>query len=93
MKILTDFETVVDGDSVTIKCKIIEGNIPGPTMQNTVLHMDDKVSRHISHIQMSNHGYFIKIPNQNTGVAVPNEQWVLKVARVIEPKLSPPDNK
>lgn len=93
VKILTDFETTVDGDSVTIKCKAVEGNIPGPHMQNTAMHIDDKNPRHISHIQMSNHGFFVKLPNQNTGVAIPAEKWVMDVARVIEPKLAPEDKK
>lgn len=91
MKILTDFKTVVEGDKVTITAKIIEGNIPGPTMQNTALHLDDKNPRHICHFQMSNHGFFAKLPNKPFGVAVPAEQWMMKVARVIEPQLCPPE--
>ncbi len=90
MKILTDFETTVDGDWVTIKCKVVEGQIPGPLMQNTVLHIDDDNPRHISHFQMSNHGFFIRVPQKNIGLAIPAEQWVMKVARVIEPQLKPP---
>ncbi len=93
MKILTDFKTTIDGDSVTITCKMVEGQIPGPLMQNTVLHIDDDNPHHISHIQMSNHGYFVKVPNKNIGLAVPAEQWVTKVARVLEPQLNPPIKK
>lgn len=90
MKILTDFKTIVQGDSVTITCKIIESGVPSPMMQNTVLHMDDKNIRHITHIQMSNHGFFVRVPQTAIGVAIPNEQWVTGVARVVEPKLNLP---
>ena len=90
MKILTDFQTKIEGDVVTITCKLTEGQIPGPLMQNTVLHIDDDNPRHISHIQMSNHGFFVKVPNKSIGLALPAEQWVTKVARVIEPLLNPP---
>jgi len=93
MKILTDFETVVEGDTVTIKAKIVEGPIPGPLMQHTVLHADNKNPRHISHVQMSNHGFFVRVPQKSDGLAIPTEQWVTKVARVIEPKLNPPESK
>ncbi len=93
MKILTDFNTSIEGDTVTITCKVVEGQVPGPLMQNTALHIDDKNKHHISHIQMSNHGFFIKVPNRPIGVAIPSEQWIMKVARVIEPLLNPPEVK
>ncbi len=89
MKILTDFKTVVDGDNVTITAKIVEGISPFPMMQNTVMHQDDDDPRHITHLQMSNHGFFVKLPNKKFGVGIPAEQFILNVARVIEPGLVP----
>lgn len=93
MKILTDFETTIDGDKVTITAKIVDGGVPIPAMQHTALHFDNVVKNHLSHIQMSNHGFFVRKPNSMVGVAIPSEQWVQKVARVIEPELKPPQDK
>ena len=89
MKILTDFVTKVEGDTVTITAKIVEGGVPLPAQQHTALHFDNETKNHISHIQMSNHGFFIRKPSSNVGIAIPAEQWISKVARVVEPELNP----
>lgn len=89
MKILTDFETVVEGDTVTIKAKIVNGVAPIPNTQHTILHSDNKRRTHITHLQASNHGFFVRLPNKDVGVAIPAELWVMNVARIIETGLNP----
>lgn len=90
MKILTDLKTKVEGDVVTITAKLLDGPIPAHAYQHTALHFDNIQKGHISHIQMSNHGFFVRRPNSQIGVALPSELWVSNVARVIEPQLNPP---
>lgn len=91
MKILTNFKTTITGNKAIIEADIVDGRSPFPSMQNTAMHVDDNNPRHITHCQLSNHGYFVKTPNKDISVGIPNEEWIMNVARIVEPKLCPPE--
>ena len=93
MKILTQFQTTVEGDNVTIKAKLVDAFAPPPVTQHTVMHVDDDNHMHISHLHLSNNGFFVRVPNKNIGVVLPAEEFVMNVARVIEPNLKPQEPK
>lgn len=93
MQCLTNFKTTVNGNKVTIEAELSERVFPSPMMQNTVMHSDDDNPHWITHVQISNHMVAVKIPNRPIAIGVPLEEFILNVARAINPAFCPPEKK
>jgi hypothetical protein len=91
MKVLKNIVATVENGKLVMTADISEVNAaPFPMSQTTIMHMDDASPQWICHAQISNHGIFVKVPNKPIAMAVPLEEFILKVARVVEPGLCPP---
>lgn len=81
---------MVNGNKVTIEAELEEKVFPSPMLHNTVMHEDDKNRHWITHVHMSNHLLAVKIPNKPIAVGLPLEEFILDVARAVNPALCPP---
>lgn len=86
MKTLSELKVTVIGDTFTITGKIIDRSFGFPTQQTTIVDIAKDNRDWARHAQMSQEAFFIR--RLGKGVAIPIQDWIQKVANVIEPGLT-----